>query len=91
MKVHLKRAAHLGGHDYKIGVHEIPDELVKHWFFLALHNNGDVAIVSGPKEETPVEVAAKEELAVEAAPKEIYSELKKEEEIPKGSKKKKRG
>lgn len=49
MKVQLKRAAHLGGHDYAKGVHELPDSLASHWFFLALQVDGHAVMLEEPK------------------------------------------
>lgn len=55
MRVHLKRAACLGGYDYKQGHHEMPDSVASHWFFLALVASGS-ALITGAPASKPVAV-----------------------------------
>lgn len=96
MKVNLKRQVKLDGHVYRIGIQEIPDEVAGHWFFLALVSNGEALVMEAPKKASKaaaVEVKAepKEELPFVEQTLEEQPKAKEEEEIPRGSKKKKRG
>lgn len=89
MKLDIKRAVHLGGLDYKPGIHEVPDFVAENWFFKALLKAGEIillhAIAPQPAEEVKQESSAaldSESEAAQSAPEDI-------EEAPKGKKKKK--
>ncbi len=97
MKVHFKQPICIGGQDYAVGVHSVPDEHAAHWFCLANKNNGSLVVVEEPKKvPAPVVVEEKSEPVVEEpaekleeAPAEVDSAP--EAKPSKGSKKKKRG
>lgn len=40
MRVKFKQAVHLGGRDYLLGTHEVPDQLLKHPYFQKLMKAG---------------------------------------------------
>ncbi len=54
MRIELKRAASLAGHDYQAGKHEVPDSVASHWFFLALVANGKAVVLEAAKAAAPV-------------------------------------
>lgn len=57
MKVNFKMPRSLDGVDYKKGTHEVPDSLAKHWYLLAMIQNGVASIVEAPgavKPQAPV-------------------------------------
>lgn len=48
MKVNFKQPRSIGGVDYRKGIHELPDDLAKHWYLLACLQNGTASIVEAP-------------------------------------------
>lgn len=63
MKVNFKVPREIDGVTYQKGVQEVPDSLKKHWYLLAIIQNGNASIV---EEGKPAPVAPKKK---EAAPK----------------------
>ncbi|CAB4149643.1 hypothetical protein UFOVP558_15 [uncultured Caudovirales phage] len=59
MKVKLKMPRQLGGVDYKIGVHEMPDAVANDPYFLAQVSNGNALIVEEPAEKVKAPKAPK--------------------------------
>lgn len=55
MKVELKVPSIFNKHHYVPGIHEVPDELAGHWYFLALVANGKVKVLKGPKKAVAVD------------------------------------
>lgn len=54
MLVKFKHPVSLDGIDFKAGQQEVPDHFKKHWYFLALVNNGSAMVVGSEKKEEPV-------------------------------------
>lgn len=52
MKIQFKMPRSLDGVNYSKGIHEVPDSLSKHWYFLALVQNGDAVILESAKDKT---------------------------------------
>lgn len=48
MKVQVLRPVCFDKVDYPVGIHEMPDQLASHWYFLALVANGSAFIVEAP-------------------------------------------
>jgi len=97
MKIHVKQPFGLDGHDYAVGVHDIPDAHSSHWYFLAHQNNGGLVVLEAPKKaKAPKAVEVKSEPEAEEPAKELdeapaVDESAPEEKSSKGPKKKKRG
>jgi hypothetical protein len=83
MHVQFNRPATVAGVTYGKGVHDVPDDARKDWFFEALRNAGDLQVLSGSvpvavpvnlsdqaaKEAATVLRAAKDQEAVENSKK----------------------
>lgn len=76
MKVNLLQAAHLGGKDYKKGIHELPDELKSDDFFKALAKAGKLLLIS------QIELKDEEEKAPKKRGRKAAPDKAPAEEIP---------
>lgn len=53
MKVQFKMPRSLDGVNYSKGVHEVPDSLASHWYFLAMIQNGVAVILEAAGKKQP--------------------------------------
>jgi hypothetical protein len=86
MKVKFLKIRSIDGVNYSLGEHILDDELAKHWYFLALKQNGDIQVLeAGIKKIEPIveQVIVTEPVVAEVLKPDII-----EEEKPKARKKK---
>lgn len=86
MKVNFKVPRAIDGVTYSKGVHEVPDSLRSHWYFLALLGNSEAMLVSNSARVTGEKVTRADPPIKQPAPK-VFDEKKskakaKDEEPP---------